>query len=194
MSDIVAGWYPDPTNPEIERQWDGAQWTPLTRPSVKKTTTATTQRPVAIDQNSRVVLSWAVLLGGVLVATGTLLGWMDATTGFVSITRNAFQLGSGESMTIDGPIALGLGIILIGIGIARLTRSAMPRYIQRSPIVVALGACVLVGLDYRSIHNWVLQVSSSNVIASIGIGYWICCAGAVVALLAGLGLMQADRS
>lgn len=28
----VAGWYPDPVDPNINRYWDGAQWTPATQP------------------------------------------------------------------------------------------------------------------------------------------------------------------
>lgn len=34
MSDqVVAGWYLDPSNPRLERFWDGTTWTPETRPS-----------------------------------------------------------------------------------------------------------------------------------------------------------------
>jgi hypothetical protein len=29
----VAGWYLDPTNPRLERYWDGSAWTPETRPT-----------------------------------------------------------------------------------------------------------------------------------------------------------------
>lgn len=32
MSNIPAGWYPDPTNPLQERLWDGNEWIERTRP------------------------------------------------------------------------------------------------------------------------------------------------------------------
>ena len=53
--------------------------------------------------------------------------------GFISISRNAFQMGTSERMTADGPIVLVVGLILIGIGVARLTNTAIPRFVQRSP-------------------------------------------------------------
>ena len=30
---VVAGWYLDPSNSQLERYWDGSTWTPETRPS-----------------------------------------------------------------------------------------------------------------------------------------------------------------
>jgi FtsH-binding integral membrane protein len=116
---------------------------------------------------------------------GTLLAWMTATTGLGGVSRNAFQLGNGESLTVDGPIAFVLGLILVGIAIARLTGSAMPRYLQRSPVVVALGAFLLLALEFVSLHDWVKRRTSSVVIASIGVGFWVCCAGSLVALFGG---------
>ena len=32
----VAGWYPDPENPQMARYWDGSQWTDDRRPLVSK--------------------------------------------------------------------------------------------------------------------------------------------------------------
>ncbi|CAN5636246.1 hypothetical protein BH10ACT8_BH10ACT8_03000 [soil metagenome] len=31
MTDVVAGWYPDPSGTAAQRWWDGAQWTETTR-------------------------------------------------------------------------------------------------------------------------------------------------------------------
>jgi RNA polymerase subunit RPABC4/transcription elongation factor Spt4 len=130
-----------------------------------------------------------------MLALGSLLAWMTATTGLGSINRNAFQLGAGESLSIDGPVVLVLGLVLVGIGIARLTRTAMPPFVQNSPVVAALVAAVFLGLDYSSIHDWVTKVtSSSSVLASVGIGYWLCCVGALVALGGGLGLARSGRA
>lgn len=145
------------------------------------------------EESPRVVLCWTVVVSGVLVAVGTLLAWMTATTGFISILRNAFQMGDHESMTMDGPIVLVLGLILIGIGVARLTNTAMPRFVQRSPIIVGLGIGVVLGIDYQSIHQWAQSVNSGVAIASVGTGFWGCCVGDVLAIVAGIGLMSSER-
>jgi hypothetical protein len=68
-----------------------------------------------------------VVAAGALVAIGSLLAWMTASAGIISISRNAFQMGDHESMTADGPIVMVLGLILIGIGIARLTNTEPPQ-------------------------------------------------------------------
>ncbi len=195
MSGTEAGWYPDPTSPHIERRWDGTQWTPETRPAVPPSgQPRVAGNTNAQDPSARIVLSWAVIVGGALLAIGTLMAWLTASDALLNVSRNAFQLGPHEGLTADGPIVLVLGLVLTGIGISRLTRSSMPRFVQRSPVVAALGACIVMGLEYPSVHNWVSQVSSSTVLASIGVGYWICCLGAIVALLAGLRLLHDERA
>jgi len=121
-----------------------------------------------------------------MVAGGTLLAWLTATTGILSIGRNAFQLGANQSLTFDGPVVLLLGLVIMAMGVARLTNTAMPRFVQSSPLVAGLAAAVVLGLEYSSLHDWVNQVSGAYATASIGTGYWICCAGALITVFAGL--------
>jgi hypothetical protein len=139
------------------------------------------------------VLCWTVVAAGVLVALGSLLAWMTASAGIISLSRNAFQMGDHESMTADGPIVMVLGLVLVGIGVARLTNTSMPRFVQRSPIIVGLGVGLVLGYDYHSIHQWALSLNSSGALGSVGTGFWVCCVGDALAIVAGIGLMSSER-
>ena len=130
---------------------------------------------------------------GCIVVLGSLLTWMTATAGIISISRNAFQMGDHESLTPDGPLVMVLGLSLVGIGVAHLTSTSMPRLVQRSPIIVGLGIGLVLGYDYRSIHDWALSLNSSGALGSVGTGFWVCCVGDALALLAGIGLMSSER-
>ena len=191
------GWYPDPSDPSMQRYFNGTEWTDL--PAPPPTDRAMSAKPQigdtdpAVMEDSRTVLSWTVVAGGALVALGSLLAWMTATAGIFSISRNAFQLGDHESMTVDGPIVMVLGLLLIGIGVARLTNTSMPRFVQKSPIIVGLGVALVLGYDYQSIHQWALSLNSSGALGSVGTGYWVCCVGDALAILAGIGLLSSER-
>jgi hypothetical protein len=52
---------------------------------------------------------WVLIVAGALVAIGSLLPWEQASTGFVSITRNGFQLGANLSFSTDGLVVMALG-------------------------------------------------------------------------------------
>jgi len=58
-------------------------------------------------------------------------------------------MGASESMTADGPVVLALGLILIGIEVARRTCTAIPRSVRRSPIIAGIG--IELGYDYYSL-------------------------------------------
>ena len=191
------GWYPDPSNPSVQRYFNGTQWTDLPAPppigratSVKPNIGATGP---TFEEAPRAVLCWTVVASGALVVLGSLLTWMTATAGIISISRNAFQMGDHESLTPDGPLVMVLGLSLVGIGVAHLTSTSMPRLVQRSPIIVGLGIGLVLGYDYRSIHDWALSLNSSGALGSVGTGFWVCCVGDALALLAGIGLMSSER-
>jgi hypothetical protein len=123
------------------------------------------------------------------MAMGTLLPWITFN---LSVSRNGFQLGSGDSLTADGPIVLGLGVVSVVIGVAALTRSNMPRVFQRSSIVTGIGVGTTLIADWSGIHNIVNQVSAEGVTASIGYGYWVCGVGALLAVIGGIALHVAN--
>ena len=118
---------------------------------------------------------------------------MTATAGIFSVSRNSFQMGNHESMTLDGPIVMVLGLLLMGIGVARLTNTSMPHFVQRSPIVVGLGIALVLGYDYNSIHQYALSLNGSGALGAVGTGFWVCCVGDALAIAAGIGLMSSER-
>jgi hypothetical protein len=134
MSPTDPGWYPDPSDPSLQRYFNGTEWTDLPTPppvgTVTQTSPPSNKGGPTFEDDPRTVLCWTVVAAGALVAIGSLLAWMTASAGIISISRNAFQMGDHESMTADGPIVMVLGLILIGIGIARLTNTSMPRFIS----------------------------------------------------------------
>jgi len=197
MSPTDPGWYPDPSDPSLQRYFNGTEWTDLPTPppvgTVTQTSPPSNKGGPTFEDDPRTVLCWTVVAAGALVAIGSLLAWMTASAGIISISRNAFQMGDHESMTADGPIVMVLGLILIGIGIARLTNTSMPRFIQRSPIIAGLGAALVLGYDYHSIRQWAESINSSRALGSVGTGFWVCCVGDALAIAAGIGLMSSER-
>jgi hypothetical protein len=146
-----------------------------------------------VEGDPRTVLCWAVVAGGALLSLGTLFAWMTASVGIISISRNAFQMGAHESLTADGPIVLVLGLIVLGIGISRLTNTAMPHLVQRSPIIAGLGAAVVLGYDYHSIQHWAQSINGTYSLASVGPGFWVCCVGDALTIVAGIALRRATN-
>jgi hypothetical protein len=131
---------------------------------------------------------WVLIVAGALVAIGSLLPWEQASTGFVSITRNGFQLGANLSFSTDGLVVMALGVIAALIGITHLTSRSFPRWLNGSPFV--LGAVILVFgiVDERSLANTVngLRASYLSGAYSVGYGIWLVIAGGAIIALAGL--------
>jgi hypothetical protein len=196
----AAGWYADPTNQLQLRYWDGTKWSEEVRPLPapagdplefpEEALGAADASPTVPPTGSRTVLGWAILVGGLMTAGGTLLGWLTATSALVDISRNAFQLGANESLTADGPIVLVLGLATMTFGVALLTSSELPTFLRKYAMFLGLGAAVVLGLEYNSLHNWVKQVGGTYATASIGTGYWICCIGALVSVFVGASVLR----
>jgi hypothetical protein len=58
MTHPPAGWYPDPTNPEQERRWDGEQWTEERRPLAKTDREGVSLRPDIQAAKDRMNVAW----------------------------------------------------------------------------------------------------------------------------------------
>jgi hypothetical protein len=133
--------------------------------------------------------AWMAITGGALMAVSAFLPWVSAQAAFASISRNAFQLGNGNGFSADGLILVVLGLITVLVGITRLTKSAMPRYLQRSTIVTGIGPLLVAINRGPSIHSLVQHVNSSAsgiVSASIGFGLWVAGLAGIIALVGGL--------
>lgn len=118
------------------------------------------------------------LVGGAMMVVGTVMPWVTAVA-IITVNRNAFQLGANDTLTLEGPIVLLFGIVTLVIGITRLRQAEMPRYFQRSSIVTGLLAGIVVALDYPTNHPF-----------EPGYGYWVCAAGALVAVVGGIVLRK----
>lgn len=140
--------------------------------------------------------AWLGIVAGGLAAVASFLPWVHFTTGLVSVSRNGWQLGAGEGFSVDGAIVLGLGLVTVVIGIAKLTRSATPRYMQRSPIVTGIAIAALALLELPSIHTLIRNATSqdSYIVGSVGVGVWLAVAAGVIAIVAGLVLRSATLS
>jgi hypothetical protein len=131
--------------------------------------------------------AWLSIIGGALMFVGSFLPWWHLTSEFDILNRNGFQLGTNESFSIDGAITVGLAVVAVLIGITRLTRSAMPRFFQRSPIIVAAGAAFSLYLSVQGIRD---AQPSNGVTSTVGYGVWIIGIGIALVFFGGLVLRQ----
>src|SRR5205823_1319260 len=96
----------------------------------------------------------------------------------------------------DGVITLIIGIVIVLIGIARLTRADLPSYVQRSPIVAGIAAGVVMGIDTGQLVDRIhaVQTASSLATASLGAGVYAVFVGAGLSVLGGLSLRSTASS
>jgi hypothetical protein len=139
--------------------------------------------------------AWLAIIGGGLVALGAFLPWFTgATLGYLSFNRNSFQLSNQNGLTFAGPMCLLLASVTVVIGIVRLTQAAMPRFLQRSTIVTAIAIYLVLLSQYSGVqHDWLNPITDTMGSLAVGSGFWTCCAGALLALIAGF-VMRPRRS
>jgi hypothetical protein len=132
--------------------------------------------------------AWLLLPASLLVGIGSLLPWLTVNDGISTINRNGFQLGQGEGFSVDGLVALLLGIIVGLIGVTAIARASLPSWIRRSPIVVGLGITVAGANSLTGIVPYIrhLRTQFPGISASVGYGVILVIAGGVVAVLSGL--------
>lgn len=131
--------------------------------------------------------AFLAIAAGAVMIIGSFLPWFTAHLGVVSINRNAFQLGNNYGFSMDGVIVLALGLVTIAIGISRLTRSEMPRWIQRSCIITGVICGVFALSDVSSITNLAHRVENSSSLVTAGVGYGlpVTVVGSAIAVIAG---------
>jgi Zn finger protein HypA/HybF involved in hydrogenase expression len=132
------------------------------------------------------------VLAGVLMVVGSFLPWFTAHLGFSTLSRNGYQLGNHYGFSIDGVLVLAFGVISIAIGVSWFTRSQMPWWIWRSPVVVGLACVAVVILRIPGINGLArnVQSASSLVTAGTGIGVIVSIAGGVLSVVAGTVLRK----
>ena len=82
--------------------------------------------------------AWLAIIGGLLIGISAFLPWLTATALIDHVSRNGFQLGNNFGFSADGVVCIILGVVTVLVGIARLTNSATPRFLQRSAIVTGI--------------------------------------------------------
>jgi hypothetical protein len=147
-----------------------------------------TQSSAAAKDSTVPAGGWMAIIGGALMIIGAVLPWATATTAFGgNLSRNAFQLGNNAGFSIDGVVAVLMGVVTIVIGGVRLTNSRSPRFLQRSAIITGVVAILICADRYSGLNNLANSVRGSHslVSASIGYGFWLLGVGGVVAITAG---------
>ena len=121
------------------------------------------------------VWAWALLTGAGLVVLGSFLPWVTASAPFFG-TVSRSGMGGG-----DGIITLIAGLMLPGIGVARLQGNlSKPLLVGAWIASIAAGGVGI--LDLVNVQNRISGLPSL-VSASAGAGLWTVIIGAAVALL-----------
>jgi hypothetical protein len=144
-----------------------------------------------------------VIASGALIGIGSLAPWISEDSVGV---RNAFQLGAGYGVTFAGPLSMMLGFLIVVFGIAALPPSPWPHLLQRASIVTGLVEGLVLVNRLPGLQDLVRQLNHVNSAingptpvfvtpgsitistASLGFGYWMCGAGALLAVMAGIAL------
>lgn len=149
------------------------------------------------------------IIGGVIAGVSSFLPWVSGTGPFLSISRNAYELGANDGFSIEGIIVVVLGAIAIIIGIVwltdtdlpssllrfpsfpRLTESEASRYLQLSPFVLGVAIAAVAGIGIPSINGLVHRVQDNcqgACTASMGYGVYAAFVGAGFMIVAALVL------
>jgi hypothetical protein len=129
---------------------------------------------------------WWLLIGGVLVAVGSFMPWISASTIFGTIT----QSGMGG----DGVFTLAAGVIIAFVGGMLLSGSSATR-VTRSLLWTAIVLVTLIWIfDFVDIRNRVELVDTAFSSGSVGYGMWLMAAGAVVTVGGAANLPSSARA
>jgi hypothetical protein len=173
-------WYDEPETTSAPNTSSGPSQIPAPNPA-----SLTSAIPVG---------AWMAIIGSVLAGAGTLLSWGSLSIGAIGVDRNAFQLGSGKSVTWVGPIIIILAVIGLLIGIARLINATMPLGLQTSALVLGVCLAIVVGVNYPTEPAGVpSSVAGVSVVWSVGVGFWLSLIGAVIIFGGGVVMRVRQR-
>jgi len=137
--------------------------------------------------------AWLALAGGLLMAVGSFLPWLQATVFVTTITRNGMQMGDNMGFSADGVITLVLGVITCVIGLSRLLHFSMPRFLYSSTVITGLIAGAITIYDATQVHKFVASIGNNSVAASMGYGLWVLLIGCALAILGGFVVRFAPK-
>lgn len=122
----------------------------------------------------------AIVIGGGLVALGSLLPWVRITSGLGSLEK--------AGTTGDGSITLVLGIVVVILGVVRLSQAG--RGVAIAALLCASAAAAVAIYDGSNIANLAAESTSSFVQAEVGEGLVLVGIGGVIAAIAALVAMM----
>ncbi len=127
------------------------------------------------------------IIGAGLIALGSFLPWVTATSGFGSLNKSGMEGGDGI-LTLTGAVLLGL------IGFSVYTGSAKKPNIAGLWIVLAAASVAVIAMiDYQDLNERIDELQrevGTFVSANIGAGLWTVGVGAIAALADGVMLMR----
>ena len=125
--------------------------------------------------------SIAVVAGGLLIAIGSFLPWVTASTIFGSISRSGVDRGG------DGYITLAAGGLIALLGLVTLTRPN--RGANLAIAIAAAAAGVIFALDFSDIQERVADLEAGSeglALGGVGPGLWMVALGAITSFVASL--------
>lgn len=159
------GWYPDPTDPNQQRLWDGQRWSQQTRPGVSPPVA----QLVATKRAPHAPYVIAALVAGAGIIIGSLGPWMT----FMGMSRTA--------MDGDGAITLVLGVVAIILLFVVLVRNGVAGTVLCALAAVLGVVCVVTAVvDINDVTSRSAELFGRDLGAQVGWGLWLMALGAVV--------------
>ena len=127
------------------------------------------------------------IAGGTLIAIGSFLPWVSATSGFGSISKSGLEGG-------DGVITLLLGAVLAVIGISRFGGSQTSRAAGITEVFAILICGGVLVYDYVDVSGRSSEFSNDFVAVSVGPGLYAIGIGLLLAIGGGVQWGKRDTT
>jgi hypothetical protein len=142
---------------------------PRSVPSWTRCALAKRTSPAPVDKTQANIGAGATIVGGAMVAVGSFLPWVTASTGFGSVSRGGMDGG-------DGVISVIAGGVIVLVCIAGL--------LGNRAWIVGLVAAIVAGfvgiVNLQDVQERIIGLGEYT-IGEVGIGLWLILGGAVVA-------------
>ena len=127
-----------------------------------------------------------VLAGGVAVAIGTFLPWLQATGPAGTVTENGLKIGAWVTLILGGLAAIR------GLALLRPRTLRVP---VGSPVISGVLIAILVALRWNYLQQTIRNTEAlgPGIDAGLGVGVWVVLAGAGLIIAGGLLLSGSRR-
>lgn len=163
----------------VSQVWHGSALTVTYRRMASRPTDG----PLVEQRSTTTISGIGMVVGGAMMAAGSFLPWITASTGLGSVSRSGMEGGDGIFIA-----ALG-GLTILG-GIAALLGNA-------GWALAIFGSLVggFIGfLDFQEAQRRVAETGADGIaVVQVGIGMWLILTGAVVGFIAAVVAWRASR-